>query len=175
MALKLVKGSAEYREQIVGMLEEWLAHDDGHDKDELTPHAIFKNDYKDFDNYLAHLEYTVPQNGKVLDSTFFCLDEERNIMVGAINIRHYLTDFLLNYGGHIGDGIRPSERRKGYATKMLALAMDECKKLGIERVLMVCDDANAGSAKSIENVGGVLENVVEYEGDKLRRYWINIS
>lgn len=175
MALRLVKGSVEYREQIVDMLEEWLAYDDGSNGEELTPHAIFKNDYSDFAHYLARLEYTVPTEGKVPDSTFFCLDEERGIMVGAVNIRHRLNDYLLNYGGHIGDGIRPSERRKGYATKMIALALEECAKLGIDRVLIVCDGDNVGSAKSIENNGGVLENVVEYEGDRLRRYWIDLN
>lgn len=61
--------------------------------------------------------------------TFFCLDEERDIFVGAVNIRHYLNDSLLLNGGHIGDGVRPSERKKGVATKMIALALEECKKI----------------------------------------------
>ena len=61
-------------------------------------------------------------------STFFCLDERRNIIVGAVNIRHYLNEHLLLHGGHIGDGIRPSERRKGYAVQMIGLALEECKK-----------------------------------------------
>ena len=56
-------------------------------------------------------------------------------MVGAVNIRHDLNDYLLKYGGHIGDGIRPSERRKGYATEMIRLALEECRKLGLTRVL----------------------------------------
>ena len=60
---------------------------------------------------------------------FFCLDEERNIIVGAVNIRHYLNESLFLNGGHIGDGVRPSERRKGIATKMIALALEECKKI----------------------------------------------
>ena len=85
-----------------------------------------------------------------------------------------LNDYLLKYGGHIGDGIRPSERRKGYATQMIGLALEECKKLGIDRVLLVCDKDNIGSAKSIVNNGGVLENEF-LEGNKLiQRYWITI-
>ena len=53
------------------------------------------------------------------------------IFVGAINIRHYLSEKLLLDGGHIGDGVRPSERRKGYATEIIRLGLEECKKLGI--------------------------------------------
>ena len=71
-------------------------------------------------------------------------------------IRHKLNESLLKNGGHIGDGVRPSERRKGYATEMIRLALEECKKIGIDRVLMVCYKDNIGSRKSIINNGGVL-------------------
>ena len=118
--------------------------------------------------------YKRQEDGFVPDSTFFCLDEDRNIIVGAVNIRHYLNEYLLKYGGHIGDGIRPSERRKGYATKMIGLALEECKRLGIDKVLLVCDKDNIGSAKSIINNGGILENEVLEEGKLIQRYWITL-
>ena len=74
-----------------------------------------------------------------------------------------------------GDGIRPSERRKGYATKMIGLALDECRKLGLERVLMVCEKDNVASAKSIVRNGGVLENeVADENGVVSQRYWIEL-
>ena len=111
----------------------------------------------------------------VPDSTFFCLDEERNIFVGAVNIRHYLNESLWLDGGHIGDGVRPSERRKGIATQMIHLALMECKKLGIENVLMVCDKENIGSAKSIIKNGGVLDNEINVDGVVEQRYWISID
>ena len=108
-------------------------------------------------------------------TTLFCYDYDKDIFVGAVNIRHCLDEGLLHSGGHIGDGIRPSERRKGYATAMIALALKECKKLGIERVLMCCRKDNIGSAKSIINNGGVLENEVLDEDDVLtQRYWIDL-
>ena len=94
--------------------------------------------------------------------------------MGAVNIRHSLNDYLLQYGGHIGDGIRPSERRKGYATGMIGLALEECRRLGIRKVLMVCDKDNIGSARSILKNGGVLENEVEEEGKLKQRYWITL-
>lgn len=83
---------------------------------------------------------------------------------------------LLFSGGHIGDGIRPSERRKGYATAMLRLALEKCRALGIRRVLMTCDKDNIGSAKSIIKNGGILENEVMNEDGVLeQRYWIDLD
>lgn len=167
MKLKLVKASSEYRNQISDMLDEWYAFGE-----KIIPYAIRRLDYHDFEFYCNNLEVKDTSEGLVPDSTFFCLDEERNIMVGAVNIRHYLNEALLLNGGHIGDGVRPSERRKGIATRMISLALDECKKLGIEKVLMVCDKDNIGSAKSIINNGGVLENEVTVDGAVEQRYWI---
>ena len=71
--------------------------------------------------------------------------------------------------------MRPTERRKGYATAQIKLALDKCKELGIKRVLMTCDKDNIGSAKSIINNGGVLENEIDNDGKLLQRYWITID
>ena len=170
MELQLVKLEGKYRRHLEEMMQEWYSTGE-----KIVPYAIRKNDYRDFDYYLQHLEIKVETDGRVPDSTFFCLDKERDIFVGAVNIRHYLTEAMLLNGGHIGDGVRPSERRKGIATKMIALALDECKKLGIHRVLMVCDKENIGSAKSIQRNGGVLENEVIVDGVTEQRYWIELQ
>lgn len=170
MKLKLIKATKEYQNQIVDMLEEWNAADE-----KIIPYTIRRLDYHDFEYYCRNLEIKDFSNGLVPDSTFFCLDEERNIIVGAVNIRHYLNESLLLDGGHIGDGVRPSERRKGIATKMIHLALEECKKLGIQKVLMVCDKDNIGSAKSIIYNGGVLENEITVDGIVEQRYWIELS
>lgn len=172
MEIKLVKRSYEYKNQIIDMLKEWIDYNENHPEANTSPNAIFRNNYEDFAYYLEHLEYKEPQEGLVPDSTFFCFDGKRNLMVGAMNIRHDLNDYLLKYGGHIGDGIRPSERRKGYATEMIRLALEECRKLGLTRVLMTCDKNNIGSAKSIIRNGGILENEVLEEGSIKQRYWI---
>lgn len=170
MKLKLVKLTKEYRPQLEDMMSEWLSVEQ-----DFSPYVIRKNDYRDFDYYLENLETKTATGHLVPDSTFFCLDTERNIFVGAVNIRHYLNDSLLFTGGHIGDGVRPSERRKGVATQMIALALEECRKLGISRVLMTCDTDNIGSAKSIIRNGGVLENeVINDEGVPEQRYWIDL-
>lgn len=175
MKVKLIKITKEYFFQLKDMIDEWKL-DQERNNTNHSPWAIFKNDYNNFNYYVDNLEIKEPKEGKVPDSVFFLLDEERNILLGAVNIRHYLNDYLLKYGGHIGDGIRPSERRKGYATEMIRLALIECKKLGIDRVLMVCDKSNSGSAKSIINNGGILEN--EYLDEKRnvqQRYWIDVK
>lgn len=167
MKLRLVKLSEEYKDHLNDMMEEWYGTGE-----KIIPYTIRRLDYHDFQNYMAHLEVTDDRDGLVPDSTFFCLDEERDIFVGAVNIRHYLNESLLLDGGHIGDGVRPSERRKGVATQMIGLALEECRKLGIDRVLMVCDKENIGSAKSIRNNGGILENEVIVDGVVEQRYWI---
>jgi len=170
MKLKLVKETNKYQSQITEMLDEWYASGE-----EIIPYAIRRLDYYDFENYYKNLEIKDTNSGFVPDSTFFCLDEERNIIVGAVNIRHQLNESLLLNGGHIGDGVRPSERRKGIATKMIGLALIECKKLGIDKVLMVCNKENIVSAKSIIKNGGILENEVVVDGVVEQRYWITLS
>lgn len=167
MNIQLVKLSKEYQSHLTEMMDEWTATNE-----RIVPSAIQKNDYQDFDYYLEHLEITEEVDGKVPDSTFFCLDVDRDIFVGAVNIRHYLTEEMLINAGHIGDGIRPSERRKGYATAMIALALKEAKALGLDSVLMCCNKENIASAKSIIDNGGVLENEVVVNGVTEQRYWI---
>lgn len=170
MLLKLVKAEERYRPHITEMLDEWSAAGE-----DIIPGSICRIDYCDFENYCKNLEIKEGHPTLVPDSTYFCLDQERDIMVGAVNIRHYLTDTLLERGGHIGDGVRPTQRRRGIATKMIGLALEECKKLGIYKVLMVCNKENIGSAKSIINNGGVLENEIESEGNTVQRYWIDLT
>lgn len=113
------------------------------------------------------------EKGLVPSSMYFLIDNHNKIY-GAIDIRHELNDYLLQYGGHIGYGIRPSQRRKGYASQMLTLALPIVKELGISKALITCDKNNTGSAKTIMNNGGILENEV-INGDEItQRYWIEL-
>jgi predicted acetyltransferase len=93
---------------------------------------------------------------------------ENGRLVGFVSIRHELNDWLREVGGHIGYAVRPSARRRGIATAATALALEECRRRGIDRVLITCDDDNLASATVIERNGGVLEDVRNGK----RRYWI---
>lgn len=171
MNITLVKLTPEYRQQLFDMMEEWLSVEQ-----DFSPYAIRRLDYRDFENYMENLEIKEETGGRVPDSTYFCLDLDENVFVGAVNIRHHLNESLLFSGGHIGDGIRPSRRRRGYATAMIRLALEKCRELGIRRVLMTCDKENIGSAKSILRNGGILENeILNEEGKIEQRYWIDLE
>ena len=134
---------------------------------------------KDFDVWLDKVQKdTLPQtveSGRVLATLYLSIRKLDKKIVGNIQIRHQLNEKLLIYGGHIGDSVRPSERRKGYATEQIRLALLKCKELGIDRVLMDCDKNNIGSAKSIQNNGGILENEIYVEDELIQRYWISLK
>ena len=173
MKIKLVKLSSKYKKQLFEMMDEWTKYnEDENNNPNKSPYSIFKNDYHDFDNYLSNLEIKEFDGKYVPDSTFFALDIKRDVFVGAVNIRHFLTDDLLKFGGHIGDGVRPSERRKGYGSEIIRLALKECKKLNIDNVLIICDKDNIGSRKTIINNGGIKEESTSL--DSQERYWIKI-
>lgn len=97
---------------------------------------------------------------------------EGDRILGAISLRHGLNHFLINVGGHIGYGVRPSERRKGLASWALALILDEARRLGLPRVLITCRLTNVASARTIEKAGGVFEDERGAGDDRVRRYWI---
>lgn len=136
----------------------------------------------EFDTFEAWLERlnlyaseeTVPAN-KVPVTQYLTIRKSDNRLVGMINIRHRLNDVLLLRGGHIGDCIRPSERNKGYATEQLRLALEHCKTMGLNKVLITCKKSNVASAKTIMKNGGVLENEIEHDGVISQRYWVTLN
>ncbi|PRZ08611.1 putative acetyltransferase [Isoptericola sp. CG 20/1183] len=94
--------------------------------------------------------------------------------VGRVSIRYALNDYLREVGGHVGYGVAPAHRRRGYATEMLRQSVALLADAGVDRVLVTCDEDNAGSAAVIEACGGVLEDVRAVEGEApKRRYWID--
>lgn len=115
--------------------------------------------------------------GKVAATTYFTIRESDNKIIGMVNFRHYLNEYLKNFGGHIGYGIRPTERRKGYAKIQLYLVLLEAQKMGIDKVMVDCVDTNEASEKVIKSLGGVFEREVYEENKKvtLHNYWINVD
>jgi GNAT superfamily N-acetyltransferase len=104
-------------------------------------------------------------------ATFLIAEHEGNL-VGRSSIRHELNAHLLNIGGHIGYGVRPQFRNRGFATEILKQSLTYIHGHGVTDVLVTCDDDNLGSIRVIESQGGVLENSVMFEGLLRRRYWI---
>jgi predicted acetyltransferase len=114
--------------------------------------------------------------GWVSGSTFWLVDTA-GAFIGQVEIRHRLTDALRLRGGHVGYAIRPSMQRRGHGTRALALALPECVKFGLDRVLVTCDATNDASRRIIEANGGVLEDVVELDGRPVptMRFWIELG
>ena len=106
-------------------------------------------------------------------ATFLVAEAEGQI-VGRVSIRHELNAYLEAVGGHIGYGVRPGFRRRGYATAIMRQSLAVASSIGLDRVLVTCDDDNLGSAKVIENCGGVLENLAAGRDGSVpkRRYWV---
>lgn len=121
-------------------------------------------------------EYAESKN-KVSGTTFFMIRENDNKVAGMVNLRHYLNDYLKNFGGHIGYGIRPTERRKGYAKIQLYLTLIEAQKLGIDKVMVDCINTNIGSEKTILALGGEFDREVfeENRNVTLNNYWIDVN
>lgn len=170
--LTLIAPSLDYKEQILAYRNEFTQHRDHLHGGARLQELVNLNDWLE---HVRRSSYESCEEGRTPSSTFLCIRESDKTMVGICNIRHDLnSDFLINTVGHIGYSIRPSERRKGYATEQLRLALLEAKKLGINRVLVTAADWNIGSQKTILANGGVYEDT-RFEpdgGDHMLRYWI---
>ena len=171
----LIEPSMKYDEQIQAFRKEFLACEGSMDGCGSLRRFDMTQDWLDQVESLRHPE-TVPP-GLVQSTQYIYVRESDSKIVGVIQIRHCFNEFLEKYAGHIGYSVCPSERKKGYATQMLRLALPECKSLGIKQVLICCVRGNEGSRKTILNNGGKYESTVYLEEQDvyLERYWIDLA
>ncbi|TVQ85074.1 MAG: GNAT family N-acetyltransferase [Micavibrio sp.] len=181
MSAKLVTPSEEYKDSFIEALREGFKRGVETEKteDEI---AEIENDFT------GYLEKTRAQDQS---GTILCPDGntyERvpssdywlvldDTFIGSISLRHRLNEFLIQFGGHIGYGVRPGFRQQGYGTLMLRLCLDEARKIVKDtRVLLTCSEDNTGSRKIIEANGGILEDKLDFDwhDGTVLRYWIEL-
>lgn len=170
--LKLILPDLEHENIIMDYKREFIENKDSMDG---SANLINTDNFKLWYELIKdnRKEETV-RNGFVPSTTYIALNSHGKL-IGMVDIRHRLNDYLLKFGGNIGYSIRKSERRKGYATEMLGLALKECEKLNIKKILITCNQNNIASAKTIIKNGGELENEVLNDDRITQRYWILIK
>ena len=168
----LVKPDLSYADEIIKYKEESLAEspiiNGSAGLDRFSSIEIWFEELKK-----RSCEDTVPK-GLVPSSTYLAVREKDNYIVGMIDIRHYLNEYLTQVGGNIGYGVRKTERNKGYAKQMLKLALEKCKELKIKKVLITCDEDNIASEKVILSANAKLEDIRNVDGENKKRFWIEL-
>ena len=168
----LVKPNLSYADEIIKYKEESLA------ESPIINGSAGLDRFSSIEVWLEELkkrscEDTVPK-GLVPSSTYLGVREKDNYIVGMIDIRHYLNEYLTQVGGNIGYGVRKTERNKGYAKQMLKLALEKCKELKIKKVLITCDEDNIASEKVILSANAKLEDIRNVDGENKKRFWIDL-
>lgn len=168
----LVKPDLSYADEIIKYKEESLA------ESPVINGSAGLDRFSSIEVWLEELkkrscEDTVPK-GLVPSSTYLAVREKDNYIVGMIDIRHYLNEYLTQVGGNIGYGVRKTERNKGYAKQMLKLALEKCKELKIKKVLITCDEDNIASEKVILSANAKLEDIRNVDGENKKRFWIEL-
>lgn len=174
--IKLVVPTKEYEDQVMAYKQAFLANHDSFDGCAGLEETENYEEWLDFENRLSK------KYGDAYVPSTVCLAvrTEDHKLVGIIDYRHELSDFLMRFGGNIGYSVLPSERNKGYAKEMLQLMIEKCRESGADKVLVTCDKNNMASSRTILANGGVLENeVVDEVGLSecgiIQRYWITVN
>lgn len=157
-----------------------------YDKDENVIHGI--NDLhlaSNYEDWLTRIDFEKKGQNLPLDvpqsAVYFAYDEETNLLVGTIHIRYELINQkMIDRIGHIGIGIRPSMRGMGYGKELIILALEECKKINLEKALVTCNKLNIASRNTIIRCGGVLENEITITNEdgieeEVQRFWLDCS
>jgi len=173
MSLKLIEPTEALRDAYVDFVDEFHAEDGPYIANE------WEEVHRDFAAFLTRLRNQAAgvglREGWVPASRYWLVRDGR--VLGICGLRHRLTEFLRDFGGHIDYGVRPSERHKGHATYMLRAMLAKAHEMGIDRVLVTCDARNIASAGVIRKCGGVLdsETFSPAANRVTSRYWIQTT
>ncbi|MCK2156477.1 GNAT family N-acetyltransferase [Exiguobacterium sp. 17-1] len=166
--MQLMKPTIAWEKEYRAFLEDWRESGES-----IVPEVV-GDTYEPLAAYFAEQEAEESEvsPGRVTHSTYWMVDGQR--IVGALNFRHDLTENLKLYGGHIGYGIRPSERKKGYATTGLRLVLEEARQRGLDQVLLTCGVENLASRRVIVANGGQEIEPTVRNGRETRRFIISL-
>ena len=173
--LILVKPSVEYKEQVMNYKKIFEENTQSFDGCAGLEDVNSYTEWLDFNKRLKN-KYG---NEYVPSTVYLAIRKKDNKLIGIIDLRHKLSNFLYNYGGNIGYSVIIEERRKGYAKEMLRLVLEKCKEFNIPKVLLTCDKENIASRKTILSNGGILENEIKdnrylSKSGIIQRYWISL-
>jgi predicted acetyltransferase len=166
---ELVSPSIDYQDSYLDALKEFQAEGRNTDLD----YQKIRADFPAFVKSLRDQERGIGLPSGFVPQTVYWL-VEGNEFLGKTSIRQKLNETLQLVGGHIGYEIRPSQRRQGYGTLLLKLALEKAKDIGLKKILVTCDVGNTASHKIIEKAGGVLDKEIKFKDDTPNRYrfWI---
>ncbi len=171
--LILVKPSKEIEKDIMDYRQEYLDHGESHINGCCG--LAHYNDFNEWLDIVLSIEKDRLSREYVNASTYFSVRKSDNKIIGSIQLRHFLTEELEKHGGHIGYGIRPTERRKGYGKQQLLLVLDKARELKIPKVMISCDKDNIASARTAMSCGGILTSENIYKGVEQQIYWIELE
>lgn len=176
--MKMQFPNMSYKEKAIDYIDEFTRYNSEVNGSGSLARYLRESTYEEWlKKVWSRIDIANIEEGKVPDLTYFYVREEDDRIVGTINIRLGLNDFLRNEAGHIGYSVRPTERRKHYGTEMLRCGLEVCRRIGIENVIVSCDKENPASAGVIKNCGGVLDKEFYSEIFKevIQRYVISIK
>ncbi len=171
--LILVKPSKELQDLIWEYRQEYFDFGETHINGSCG--IAYYNNFDEWLDLVLSIEKEKLSRDQVHASTYFSFRKSDNKTIGSVQLRHFLTDDLEKHGGHIGYGIRPSERRKGYGKKQLILALNIACQMKIPKVMISCDKDNIASSRTVLSCGGMLTSESVYKDKEQQIYWIDLG
>ena len=175
--LRFEKIDDKYCNQYIEMVQEWKASNTSLTPDILEIPCNNEIEYRNIVSIAKNAAIGIHEDRDWYEKcNYYLVVNDQDKLIGITAVRSNLTQLGKDTLGNIAYGIRPSERRKGYATSMLNAILPYCREIGLDKLLITCIDGNIGSEKTIRNNGGVYESTV-YESGKncsLKRFWISL-